>query len=108
ALKAAPHVSWRRTARGGMYALVTFVVLITGVMAMRAFGIGPAATLLGTGALKVKEPIIMTDFSVTNGDTSLARVVSFAVRTGLTQSPVLSIMDQTVVAGALERMERPR
>ena len=108
ALKAAPRMSWRRTARGGVYALGTFIVIIAAFMAMRVFGIGPAATLLGTGALKVKEPIIMTDFSVTNGDTSLARVVSFAVRTGLTQSPVLSIMDQTVVAGALERMERPR
>ncbi|MFI5311935.1 MAG: protein kinase [Gemmatimonadales bacterium] len=108
ALKAAPHLSWYKTARGGMYAFGTFVGVIAAFMVMRFFGIGPAATLLGAGALKAKEPIIMTDFSVTNGDTSLARVVSFAVRTGLTQSPVLSIMDQTVVAGALERMERPR
>jgi Tfp pilus assembly protein PilF len=108
ALKAAPRMSWTRTARGGMYALGTFVVIIGVFMVMRVFGIGPAATLLGTGALKAKEPIVMTDFSVTNGDTSLARVVSFAVRTGLTQSPVLSIMDQTAAAGALERMERPR
>ena len=108
ALKAAPHVSWYKTARGGMYAFGTFIAIIAAFMAMRAFGIGPAATLLGSGSLKAKEPIIMTDFSVTSGDTSLARVVSFAVRTGLTQSPVLSIMDQTAVAGALERMERPR
>ena len=108
ALKASPTVSWNRTARGGMYALGAFVVIIAAFMTMRAFGIGPAATLLGTGKLKAKEPIILTDFSVTNGDTSLARVVSFAVRTGLTQSPVLSIMDQGAVAGALERMERPR
>jgi eukaryotic-like serine/threonine-protein kinase len=108
ALKAAPRMNWRLTARGGAYALGVFIALIAAFMVMRALGIGPAATLLGTGALKAKEPIIMTDFSVTNGDTSLARVVSFAVRTGLTQSPVLSIMDQVVVAGALERMERPR
>ena len=108
ALKAAPRMSWYKTARGGMYALGAFVLLIGAFMVMRAFGIGPAATLLGTGALKAKERIVITDFSVTNGDTSLARVVSFAVRTGLMQSPVLSIMDQTAVAGALERMERPR
>ncbi len=108
ALKAAPHVSWYKTARGGVYALGSFIALIAVFMMMRVFGIGPAATLLGTGALKAKEPILMTDFSVTSGDTSLARVVAFAVRTGLTQSPVLSIMDQATVAAALERMERPR
>ena len=108
ALKAAPRMSWHLTARGGVYALGSFVALVGIFMVMRVFGIGPAATLMGTGALKAKEPIIMTDFSVTNGDTSLARVVSFAVRTALTQSPVLSIMDQVAVAGALEMMERPR
>jgi tetratricopeptide (TPR) repeat protein len=108
ALKAAPHVSWYKTARGGMYALGAFIAIIAAFMAMRALGIGPFGSLLASGSLKAKEPIVMTDFSVTNGDTSLARVVSFAVRTGLTQSPVLSIMDQAAVAGALERMERPR
>jgi tetratricopeptide (TPR) repeat protein len=108
ALKAAPKMSWYKTARGGMYALGTFVVIIAAFMGMRTLGIGPAATLFGKGQLKARDPIVMTDFSVTNGDTSLARVVSFAVRTGLSQSPVLEIMDQAAVAGALERMERPR
>ena len=91
ALKAAPNVSWYKTARGGTYALGAFILIIAAFMAMRAFGIGPAATLLGTGSLKAKEPIIMTDFSVTNGDTSLARVVSFAVRTGLTLKPRVDV-----------------
>ena len=108
ALKAAPRWSWHMTARGGMYAVGTFIGIIAAFMAMRAFGIGPAATLLSTGQLKAKDPIIMTDFSVTSGDTSLARVVSFAVRTALSQSPVLTIMNPAAIAGALERMERPR
>lgn len=108
ALRAAPKMSWYRTARGGVYALSAFVVAIVAFMMMRTFNIGPAATLFGSGALKAREAIVMTDFSVTSGDTSLARVVSFAVRTVLSQSPVLSIMDQSVVAGALERMSRPR
>jgi tRNA A-37 threonylcarbamoyl transferase component Bud32/tetratricopeptide (TPR) repeat protein len=108
ALKAAPKMSWYRTARGGMYAFGGFVALIAVFMVMRAFGIGPAATLLGTGRLNAKDPILMTDFSVTSGDTALARVVSFAVRTALSQSQVLSIMNPAAVAGALERMERSR
>jgi tetratricopeptide (TPR) repeat protein len=108
ALKAAPHVSWHRTARGGVYALGVFVVMTAAFMIMRVLGIGPAASLLASGKIKAREPIVLTDFTVTNGDTSLARVVSFAVRTGLSQSAVLSIMDQSTVAAALERMERPR
>ena len=108
AFRAAPHVSWYKTARGGMYALGTFVAIIAVFMAMRTLGIGPAATLMGSGTLKAKEPIMMTDFAVTNGDTSLGRVVSFAVRTVLTQSPVLSILDQRVASSALELMGRPR
>jgi tRNA A-37 threonylcarbamoyl transferase component Bud32/tetratricopeptide (TPR) repeat protein len=108
ALKAAPRMSWYKTTRGVMYAMGAFIVMIGAFMAMRAFGVGPASTLLGTGQLKMKEPIVMTDFSATNGDTSLARVVSFAVRTGLAGSPVLAILDQSGVATALERMKRPR
>jgi eukaryotic-like serine/threonine-protein kinase len=108
ALKASPHVTWRRAARGGMYALGAFTVLVVAFMAMRAVGIGPFGSLLAAGKLKAREPILLTDFRVTSGDTSLARVVSFAVRTGLAQSPVLAIVDQAAVAGSLERMEKPR
>jgi tetratricopeptide (TPR) repeat protein len=108
ALKAAPHVSWYKTARGGMYAFGAFVAMIAAFMGMRQFGIGPFGSLLASGRLEAKAPILMTDFTVTTGDTSLARVVSFAVRTALAQSSVISIMNQAAVADALERMERPR
>ncbi|HVB31184.1 MAG TPA: protein kinase, partial [Gemmatimonadaceae bacterium] len=108
AFKAAPHVSWYRTARGGMYALGVFVVIVAGVMTLRVLGIGPAGSLLAAGKLTAKEPILMTDFSATNGDTALARVVSFAVRTGLSESPVLSIVSQAQTADALQLMEQPR
>ena len=108
ALRAAPHVSWYRSTRGIAYAVGGFVIVVAVFMGMRAFGIGPAATLLGSGRLQAGQPIILTDFSATNGDTSLARVVSFAVRTGLASSTVLTILNQATVASALERMKRPR
>src|SRR6187549_2840957 len=41
ALKAAPHVSWYRTARGGMYAVGAFVLMIAAFMILRASGVGP-------------------------------------------------------------------
>ena len=90
-----------------MFALGAFVVIIAAFMTMRALGIGPAGSLFATGKLKAKDRIVMTDFTVTNGDTSLAPVVSFAVRAGLSQSSVLTILDPAVVASALERMEQP-
>ena len=108
ALRAAPRLSWYRTARGGALALGAFIVVIVAFMAMRALGIGPPGTLLASGRLKAREPLVMTDFSVTRGDTSLARVVSFAVRTVLAQSPVLTIVDQSAVAAMLTQMDRPR
>ena len=42
AVKASPHVSWRRTWLGGIVAVVTFAVLVIGFMVLRALGIGPA------------------------------------------------------------------
>ena len=108
ALRSAPRLSWYRTARGGAFALGAFIVVIAAFMTMRAFGIGPSGTLLASGQLKAREPLVMTDFSVTRGDTSLARVVSFVVRTVLSQSPVLTIVDQSAVAAMLMQMDRPR
>ena len=42
ALKASPHVSWRRAWVGGSIALGAFAALVVGFMVTRAFGIGPA------------------------------------------------------------------
>jgi tetratricopeptide (TPR) repeat protein len=106
ALNAAPKMSWYQTAKGGMYAMGAFVVLIAAFMIMRSFGIGPFASLIASGQLRAKDPVVMTDFTVTSGDTSLARVVSFAVRTALSQSNVITVMNQTAVGAALERMSR--
>ena len=107
ALKAAPHVSWYRTAKGGAYALGAFVLLVGAFMGLRATGIGPFGSLVAAGKLKTKEPLLITDFRVTNSDSSLGRVVSDAVRAGLAQSSVLSLMSTSSTAQALRLMEKP-
>ena len=107
ALKAAPHVSWYRTARGGMYAMGGFVALIAGFMILRALGIGPVGSLMAAGKLARKEPLVLTDFRVTSADSSLGRVVSDAVRAGLSQSSVIVLMAPSSIASALQRMQRP-
>ena len=49
AIKASPHVSWKRTARGGIVAVSVFALLVVALMVLRALGIGPAGSLLAVG-----------------------------------------------------------
>jgi tRNA A-37 threonylcarbamoyl transferase component Bud32/tetratricopeptide (TPR) repeat protein len=106
ALRVAPHVSWYRTARGGMYALAAFVAMIGAFMGMRALGIGPFASLIASGELAANNKVVIADFSASNGDSALGRVVSEAVRAGLADSRVFTILSPTDVAAALQRMEQ--
>jgi tetratricopeptide (TPR) repeat protein len=107
ALKAAPHVSWYRTAKGGAYALSAFVVVVAAFMLMRALGVGPIGSLMASGRLKSKEPLLITDFHTTNVDSALGRVTSDAVRAGLSQSSVITLMSPSAIASGLRLMERP-
>lgn len=105
AIKASPHVSWRRTWMGGVAALGVFVLAVGGFMLLRALGIGPAGSLLAAGRLNDRERVIVTEFIAP--DTSLSTLVTEAVRTNLGQSRAISILPQSSIAGALQRMQRP-
>ncbi|HTJ22806.1 MAG TPA: protein kinase [Gemmatimonadaceae bacterium] len=107
AMKASPHLSWRRTTMGGIYAVGGFIALIGVFMALRAFGIGPAGSLLAAGRLSNKDVLIVSDFRVKGADSSLGPVVSEAVRTQLGQSGVVSVLNPATVAAALRRMQKP-
>jgi tRNA A-37 threonylcarbamoyl transferase component Bud32/tetratricopeptide (TPR) repeat protein len=108
ALKATPHVSWRRTMMGGVYSVGAFMFLVGGFMALRALGIGPAGSLFAAGKIARNQALIVADFGVKgNADTSLGGVVSEALRTDLAQSSVLSVTTPAAVRGALTRMRRP-
>ena len=105
ALKAAPRMSWYRTARGGMYALGVFILMIGAFMGMRAFGIGPFGSLIGSGRLNARDAIIFTDFRTTNTDSTLGRVVSDAVRAGLSGTSAFTLTPTATVVAALGRMQ---
>jgi tetratricopeptide (TPR) repeat protein len=107
ALKAAPHVSWRRTWIGGAYAVGAFVLLIAGYMALRAMGIGPAASLFASGRMEQNEKLLVADFTSSTADTTLSPVVTDAFRTALGQSRSVSVVEPTELQGALRRMQRP-
>ena len=105
ALKASPHVSWRRTGIGGATALGAFIFVVGAFMVLRALGIGPAGSLLAAGRLADRERLIVTEFQ--SPDTSLSTIVNEAVRTNLSQSRVITIMPPTAIAATLQRMQRP-
>jgi tetratricopeptide (TPR) repeat protein/tRNA A-37 threonylcarbamoyl transferase component Bud32/TolB-like protein len=108
AMKASPHMTWRRATMGGVYAVGVFVMLVAGFMALRALGIGPAASLFAAGKLARDERLLVTDFGVKGGaDSSLGTVISEAIRTDLAQSAVLSIAPASLVRASLTRMRRP-
>jgi TolB-like protein len=106
ALKASPHVSWRRTSIGGVYAFGAFILLIGVFMLLRAFGVGPIGSLLAAGKFTTREPVLIADFAVTNTDSALGAVVSDAVRAGLAQSSVISLVSPASVASVLRLMQR--
>ncbi len=107
AIRARPHLTWRRTALGGVLAVAAFALLVAGYMGLRALGVGPAGSLLAAGKIDRSERVLVTDFHGSGADTSLAGVLAEAVRTDLGQSDVISVVPQASVAEALERMQRP-
>jgi tetratricopeptide (TPR) repeat protein/tRNA A-37 threonylcarbamoyl transferase component Bud32 len=107
ALKASPHVSWRRTWVGGGLAVGAFAALVVGFMVTRAFGIGPAASLRGKGEFGAQETIVVADFRSPAGDSALGPTVAEALRTDLAQSSSLKVMTRASVREILGLMQRP-
>jgi len=105
ALKASPHVSWKRTTRGGLYALGAFAALIIAFMVMRAFGIGPVGSLFAAGKLNQRDIVLVSDFGVSRADSSVGSVVAEGVRANLAESRSLTLFNPANVAAALKRMQ---
>ena len=106
ALKAGPRLTWRRAWLGSAAAMGAFAVAVAGWMILRMLGIGPAGSLMAAGRLEDRGRLIVTAFP--SADSSLALLVTEAVRTNLGQSRVVSVMAPTAIAAALDRMQRPR
>jgi tetratricopeptide (TPR) repeat protein len=103
----APWVSWRRALIGGGLAFAGLGVLAAGYTAMRLLGIGPVGTLVASGVLEQREPLILADFENRSPDSTLGQSLTEAFRVDLSQSPTLRLVDPQAVADALRRMERP-
>jgi eukaryotic-like serine/threonine-protein kinase len=107
AIKASPHMSWRRTWMGGAVAVGAFAALVIAFMVMRALGIGPAGSLIGKGAFRSKETIVVADFVSPASDSALGATASEALRTDLAQSSNLTVLTRAAVGEVLRLMKKP-
>lgn len=107
AIKASPHVSWRRAGIGGAVAVGAFAILVVGWMVMRALGVGPAGSLLGAGKLGAGDQIILVDFASPASDSTLGLTVTEALRADLSQSTLFRVFPRLATIDALRLMQRP-
>ncbi len=98
--------TWRKSLMGGGLAFAGLGVVAMGYMVMRLLGVGPAATLVTSGVLGEREPIILADFANRTGDSTLGPSVTDAFRVDLAQSPVVKLVDASSMTAALTRMGR--
>lgn len=108
AIKASPHVTWKRTWRGGAWAVGGFVALVAAFMVTRALGVGPWGSLMAAGKLGANDRVVLADFTVPTADSGLAPIVGEAVRAALSQSNSVQLVSQSEIADALQQMQRPR
>ena len=99
-------LTWRRAIMGGAAAFAALGVVAAAYTAMRLLGIGPVGTLLASGVLKEREPLVLADFENRSADSTLGPSLTEAFRVDLSQSPSIRLLDAAGVADALQRMER--
>jgi serine/threonine protein kinase/tetratricopeptide (TPR) repeat protein len=89
-------------------AIATAVLGLTagGLLALRALRPQPA-TLLSTGILKEREPVLIADFESRTQDSLVGPAVTEAFRIDFAGSPVVTVITPARVSGALVRMRRP-
>lgn len=98
--------TWQKAVLGGICAFLLLGITAGGYMGMRNAGIGPFGSLLASGELNAREPILIADFEPLNNDTMLATTVTEAFRVDFTQSPSVTVVEPKHVRTVLQRMSR--
>ena len=101
------YLTWRRAIMGAGFAFALLGMGTAGYMAMRSLGIGPAATLMSTGALGRRDLIILAAFENRTTDSTLGSTVTELLRISLSESPVIRIADPARLTESLARMQLP-
>lgn len=98
-------LTWRKALMGGAAAFGVLALVSGGYTAMRLLGIGPVGTLMASGTLHEREPLLLADFADHAPDTTLGTSLTEAFRVDLAQSAFVRLADQQTVREALQRME---
>ena len=100
-------LTWRRALTGGALAFGALTIVSASYVTTRALGIGPAASLIASGAIGERERIILADFEDRTADSShTGATVTELMRVGLSRSQTVSIVDPTQVGRILRMMQR--
>ena len=97
--------TWRRALGGGGAAFAALAIVAIAYTAMRLLGIGPVGTLVASGVLKERQPIILADFDNRAADSTLGVTLTEAFRVDLSQSPTVQLVTSQAIAAALLRMQ---
>ncbi len=100
-------LTWRKALAGGGLAFGTLGVSAASYMAMRLLGVGPLGTLVASGVIQNREPVILAEFENRAADSTLGPSLTEAFRVDLSESPTVKLVDAQAIRDALERMERP-
>lgn len=103
---AARLFTWNKAITGGVLGFAFLGLGATGFMGMRTLGIGPAATLISSGVVEARDPIVLADFGNATADDRLGEIVTDALRIDLLSSPVIELVSDGRVRETLELMRR--
>ena len=99
--------TWKRALLGGAAAFALLGIGTAVYTAMRVMGIGPVGTLVASGKLSARDPLIVADFVNHTPDSTLAGTLTEAFRIDLGQSPLVKMLSADQIHAALGRMNRP-
>jgi tetratricopeptide (TPR) repeat protein len=97
-------LTWNRAITAGVLAFALLGLAATGFLGMRTLGIGPAATLVSSGALEERPRVVLAEIDAE--DEAVADVVTEALRIDLHESTAITLADAGYVADVLRRMQR--
>ena len=98
--------TWRNVAIAAGLGFAALGVGTAAHLGLRAIGVGPAASLIASGVLDRREPLVLADFDNQSPDSLLGGAVTEALRVDLSQSPAMTLMTAQEVREALGRMRR--
>jgi tetratricopeptide (TPR) repeat protein/tRNA A-37 threonylcarbamoyl transferase component Bud32 len=99
-------LTWRSAIRGGGLAFTGLSLGAAAFMGLRLAGVGPFATLVSSGVLNARDPLIVAEFTNRTADSTLGTSITEALRIDLAQSQAVRLVGPDAVARTLQLMQQ--